>query len=256
MRQSLKLSTTIGMLSAAALLGACSMSQPYGGHASYGVSGPAYSSGFSGSGAVVTGPNERTYYAPRIDAGYTGHATTIGHGASYGSATAHYGGGYGYGPRARVRPASYTYGSLGAVLYDVDQERIGLQGRLGYQISPLLGIEGEGSIGLIDDETDVAGTTTELKTDYQAAAFAKASLPVGPRLSLHARGGYHFLEGSADTTTGGVTTAVDVSEDGVAYGAGAAYALSPRDSIRLDYTNYEQAGANLDSVAIAFQRRF
>ncbi len=258
-----KLAMMAGVASAAAMLGACSMSQPYGGlagggHASY--SAPSYSASYGGTayrgGSTVTGVNERTYYAPRVNPTYGASPTTIGSSAPYGSAV-HYGGGYGGGyGRPALRQAGYSYASLGATLYDVDSNTAGLQGRLGYQFSPLLGVEAEGSIGLLDDDTTVAGTTTENKVDYQAAAFARARLPIGPRLSVHARGGYHALEASADTTVGGVTTAVSANDDGFAYGAGAEYALSPRDAIRLDYTNYEVTGSNLDSVAIAYQRRF
>ncbi|MEL6688013.1 MAG: outer membrane beta-barrel protein [Pseudomonadota bacterium] len=225
----------IGLLSVTAMLGACSMSQPYGGHHSSGwSSGGSYSAGYSGS-AYATAPSTKTYYAPRIDAGYTGRATTISSSAPYGASTTYYGGGY--GAHRGLRPAGYTYGSIGLNMYDVDaEEALGVQGRLGYQFSPLLGVEAEGSYGITDDGG--------FDPDYQIAGFGVAKLPLGPRLSAHARGGYH----NSDLGAG--------DDDGFAYGAGAEYRLNARDSLRFDYTNYEVTGANLDSVSLAFQRRF
>ena len=234
----------LGLLSATAMLGACSMSQPYGGQHSSGYSsGGQYSAGYSGS-AYATAPNTRTYYAPRIDAGYTGRTTTVGAHAPYGTSTTYYGGGYG-AYRRGLRPAGYTYGSLGVNMYDVDaEEALGIQGRLGYQFSPVLGVEAEGSVGVTDDDIGAINFDPQ----YQIAGFGVAKLPLGPRFSAHARGGYHNTEAEFN--------GVSASEDGFAYGAGAEYRLNPRDSLRFDYTNYEVAGANLDSVSLAFQRRF
>ena len=234
----------VGLLSATAMLGACSMSQPYGGHHSSGwSSGGTYSAGYSGS-AYTTAPNTRTYYAPRIDAGYTGRTTTVSSHAPYGASTTYYGGGYG-AYRRGLRPAGYKYGSLGVNMYDVDAEdALGIQGRLGYQFSPLLGVEAEASYGITDD----GAGATEFDPEYQIAGFGVAKLPLSGPISVHARGGYHNTEYDIG--------AASFSEDGFAYGAGAEYRLNPRDSLRFDYTNYEVAGANLDSVSLAFQRRF
>jgi hypothetical protein len=245
MKNYLKAPALLGLMSATAMLGACSMSQ--GSSTQWGHGG-TYSAGYSGS-AYTGAANTRTYYAPRIDAGYTGRATTVSRTAPYGSATrygtTHYGGvGYGAAPRA----AGYNYGSLGAVMYDVDQDAYGVQGRLGRQITPLLGVEGEASLGVIDEEQG----GVDVGVDYQIAGFGTASLPLGRSLSVHARGGYHLTEVQA--SAGGL--AVSSEEDGFAYGAGAALALSPRDSLRLDYTRYDSDAGDLDSVALAFQRRF
>lgn len=235
----------IGLLSATAMLGACSLSQPYGGSQSSGwSSGGTYSAGYSGS-AYATAPNSRTYYAPRIDSGYSGRrTTTISSSAPYGTSTTYYGGGYG-AHRRGLQDAGYTYGSIGANIYDVDaEEAIGIQGRLGYQFSPLLGVEAEGSYGITDDGTGV----NEFDPEYQIAGFGVAKLPLSGPLSVHARGGYHNTEAEV----GGV----GAEDDGLAYGAGAEYRLNGRDSLRFDYTIYEVAGSDLDSVSLAFQRRF
>ncbi|MEM7730035.1 MAG: porin family protein, partial [Pseudomonadota bacterium] len=263
MKHTMKLPTLVGLLSATAMLGACSLSQPYGGgNTTYGWSGskahaPAYGgSSFRSSAAVVQGPNTRTYYAPRIDAGYSAQPTTIGAHAPYGAAT-HYSG-YGYGARPRLRPASYGYGSIGATLYDLDSDTAGVQGRFGYQFTPLFGVEGEGSIGVLDDETTVGATTTENSINYQVAGFGLAKLPIGNRFSVHARGGYHTTEAETKTTVGAATNTVKADSDGFAYGAGAEYRITPVDSLRLDNTHYDIHGPNnnLDTVSMAYQRLF
>ena len=87
---------------------------------------------------------------------------------------------------------------------------------------------------------------TAPSVDYQLAGFGTARMPITPRMSFRARGGYHLTDLSGPS-----------NEEGFAYGAGLEYALSPRDALRFDYTNYEIDGAsNLDSLSIGYQRRF
>ena len=182
----------IGLLSATAMLGACSYTQPgYGHHYS-------------------KWPSNAQHYS-----GHQGH----------------------YG--VRRADSGYKYGSLGAVMHDIDEESYGAQARMGYQFGRLLGAEVEGSSSVTD-----SGTAPSV--DYQVAGFATAKMPMTNRLSFRARGGYHLTDLSGPS-----------NEDGYAYGAGLEYALSQRDALRLDYTNYEVSGpSNLDSVSIAYQRRF
>lgn len=242
----------LGLLSSAALLlGACSYTSPqssgYGyNHASYTTHHAKPGSHYHASTTRTYAPNYGTTYAPR--ASYSAAPTRVSYGAPYGSAVR-----YGsaspayYGGPALRRSAGYTYGSVGAVMYDVEQEAFGVQGRLGYQATPLLGAEIEGSVGLLDDTT--GGVNTEY--DYAGAGFATASLPLGPRMKLQGRGGYHFTR--IDQTPGATTT-----EEGLAYGAGIEYGLNARDSLRLDYTIYEIDGGapNLDAVSLGYQRKF
>ena len=187
-----RLPAVIGLMSATAMLGACSLFQP--GH------GPRHS-GYAPSAHQ---------YAPHP--GYYG---------------------------AKQHGPGYTYGSIGAVMHDVDDSGYGVQGRLGYQMGNVLGAEVEGA-------TSVTDSGTAPSVDYQIAGFGTAKMPITPRMSFRARGGYHLTDLSGPS-----------NEEGFAYGAGLEYALSPRDALRFDYTNYEIDGAsNLDSLSIGYQRRF
>lgn len=155
---------------------------------------------------------------------------------------------------------AYTYGTLGGVMYDVDSEQYGVQGRLGYQSALPFGAEVEGSFGLTDDSADVVNATgaavLDQKIDYQLAAFALGRLPVLEKVNLLGRLGYHTTEISETETD--ILGAVErsYSTDGLAYGVGAEYNLSPRTSIRADYTVYDFDGPDADAVSLSVLRKF
>ena len=146
--------------------------------------------------------------------------------------------------------------SFGAVLNDVEDGGVSLQGRLGYQASEYLGLEGEAAFGLFSDEDTVNGVEVSENVDYQFAGFATARLPLTDSLAFRGRGGYHFSNLSGSVEIAGGEVDFDRSEDGFAYGIGLELALSPRDSLRLDSTVYEVPGENLDAISLAWQRRF
>jgi len=159
---------------------------------------------------------------------------------------------------------SYIYGNLGGIAYDAGDDAFGIVGRLGYQSQHYLGGEVEGTIGVSDSTTVIGTDTVKGGVDYSVAAFALARLPLGDRFAVHARGGYHVTKIGAELDNG--TTVVSGSEsfDGFAYGAGAEFNMSPKSSIRVDYTRYELDAQTLnsfdatsnDSVSLAFARKF
>jgi len=164
-----------------------------------------------------------------------------------------------YGPRKGLRQA-YTYGSLGATLYDVDSELYGVQGRLGWQSKSIFGAEVEGSIGFNQDEASVDfGTgiiTAESGVDSQIAGFGVARLPVSQKLNVLGRVGYHNTELSAEFDNGTTILEQEFSTDGIAYGVGAEYAINHRTSVRADYTRYDFDGADADALSLAVSRKF
>jgi len=167
-----------------------------------------------------------------------------------------YSGGYFSGHHAAASsPQGHFYTTLGVNSYDVARDIYGAQGRFGYQIADNLGAEIEGSLGLNDEDADTAiPRGIRVGVDWQLAAFARASLPIGQRINLFARGGYHRTNLSSDLSQ---TQQFTFKEDGLAYGAGAELNLTPVDAIRADYTVYELDGpANFDSVSLAYLRRF
>ena len=171
--------------------------------------------------------------------------------------------GYGHGQAPQLRGAygpnrrhAYKYGTLGVVAYDLDSDIYGIQGRLGYQSARYIGAEVEGSFGVIDDKETIGATEFKAGVDYSVAAFGRAVLPLGERFNVFARGGYHAtgIRGSATDATG--TVKVSDTTDGFAYGAGAEWAVNPRDSIRLDYTRYDLGPGETDSLSLAYARKF
>ncbi|MEL6687678.1 MAG: outer membrane beta-barrel protein [Pseudomonadota bacterium] len=185
-----------------------------------------------------------------------GSYSVAGHGYS---SHDYYGGGYSSAPSYNYGAGhrGHVYGTLGAVMYDFEDEAFGIQGRLGYQFNPNFGAEVEGSVGVIDDTEDLGGGD-QLKTgvDYSAAAFGTVRAPITPRLSTIARLGYHTTRLTSESTIANLVTETNSNEDGLAYGLGAEYKLSPVDAIRADYTAYEVDNGTLDSISLAYLRRF
>lgn len=138
------------------------------------------------------------------------------------------------------------YFNLGAVSYDVDSNLYGVQARLGYNVSPYLGAEIEGSIGVNDDT--IGGTLTSV--DHSAGIFAIAQVPYTKHLTFLTRAGYH-------TTQYGGPGSASLDTDGFAYGVGAEYSINRKNSLRLDYTRYQSTAANTnDAVALAYAHKF
>ena len=185
--------------------------------------------------------------------GHQGHQTPYysGHAPAYVNSHA--------GPRKGLRQA-YTYGSLGATLYDVDSELYGVQGRVGWQSKSFFGVEAEGSVGFNDDESTLEiGTTlltAESGIDSQLAGFGVARFPLSNRLNVLGRVGYHNTEFSAEVTDGINTQELEFSTDGLAYGLGAEYAFGEKTSLRADYTRYDFDGEDADAVSLAIARKF
>ena len=162
-----------------------------------------------------------------------------------------------YGLRGYSRPAAprgFSYGTLGAQMYDVDRDLYAVQGRLGYQSAGILGAEMEGSIGVNDEDADIPiDLGIRLGIDWQAAAFARASFPLTERFSAFGRAGYHRTNASSFVSGMDFT----FKQDGLAYGAGVEYRLSDRNGLRADYTRYERDGPETyDSASVAYVRRF
>lgn len=223
----------------------CSVSYPAAG-------GHVATNPYGGGVAVTPHPHA---YGQSVQ-GYHGHQGHQGH-YQNGYAPA-YVNPYG-GARNALRQA-YTYGSLGATMYDVDSDLYGVQGRLGWQSKSIFGAELEGSAGFNEDESTliIGGTpvTAESGIDTQIAGFGVARVPVSNKLNLLGRLGYHKTELSSEMTSGTSVTDIEFSTDGIAYGVGAEYALGRNTALRADYTRYDFDGPDADAVSLAIARKF
>lgn len=213
--------------------------------------------------------NACAYGGPCLQGGYSTHgAQRVTHAAPYGTPVQGRPFPAGHGLRGYSDPYArrgYAYGTLGAQWFDVDTDFAGVQGRLGYTQHRGFGAEVEGSLGVTEDNVDAIavsvagpGATADAKVDNQVAAFGTYRFPLSQRFALKPRIGYHRTQIGVDVALNGQTGSDSGSFDGLAYGLGAEYDLSPRDAIRADYTAYavDTDDIGYDSVSVAYLRRF
>ncbi len=215
---------------------------PYGGHP--GAPAPhAY-------GQSVHAGQSHYGHAGHYKNGHAGHHQT-GYAPAYHNS---------HGGSSKGLRQAYTYGTLGATLYDVDSELYGVQGRLGWQSKSIFGAEVEGSIGFNEDDATVdfgAGPiAAESGIDTQIAGFGVARFALSDDFNVLGRVGYHNTEFSAEFDDGTTVLETDFSTDGIAYGVGAEYALGRNTALRADYTRYDFDGADADAVSLAIKRKF
>lgn len=150
---------------------------------------------------------------------------------------------------------SGIYGNLGAEAVEFDSYNV--TARLGYQISQNFSVEGQGSLGVIDD--DVEGF--DVGIDNSFAAFVRGSVPLSEQFSLFAKGGYHFTKFGVDGN--GIDETLDI--DGFAYGGGVEYMFDDVNGLRADVTFLDSDentinGADLsgtaETYALTFVRKF
>jgi opacity protein-like surface antigen len=118
------------------------------------------------------------------------------------------------------------YAGAGYTSYDTEAGDVGAAtGRLGYQFTPHLGVEGEASFGVDDDDG------AELDNAY--GIYGVGTLPVTERVDLFGRVGYQTVE------VDGTALADDGDNDGLGYGAGVNVRLTERFGLRGEYTRLD-----------------
>lgn len=117
------------------------------------------------------------------------------------------------------------YAGAAYTQYDLDGAEVGgATGRLGYRFSPNFAVEGEGSVGVDDDQG--------VELNHALGAYAVGIVPFGSSgFSAHGRLGYATAE--VDTPFG------DADDDGLSYGAGLGWNVTQNVGIRADYTRFE-----------------
>lgn len=149
---------------------------------------------------------------------------------------------FGLGANAQAATPG-VYGGVGYTHYDGDDVSLGgITGRLGYEINPNFAVEGEASLGVVDDEIG----PVEIELNSAFGLYVMGKLPVTDRLEAFARAGYHWTEVEASAL--GTTAAGD--EDGFAFGAGGQYWLTDRFGVRGEYTRLDGDDGELDTFGI------
>ncbi len=148
------------------------------------------------------------------------------------------------------------YGTAGYTHLDADDANLGaITGRIGARLNPNFAVEGEASIGIVDDDFDIAGVQGSVEHDYDAAAYAVGILPVSPNLDLFGRVGYGTTSIKAEAA------GINVQDDGesVNYGVGATYHLDGQNGLRADWTRRDftdDNGGKVDTYGVSYVRRF
>lgn len=121
--------------------------------------------------------------------------------------------------------------------YDSDNADVNAAtGRLGYRFNPNFAVEGEGSIGIDDDDG------AELDAAY--GAYAVGIVPIGSSgFDVFGRAGYNHFD-----VDGGVFP--DIEESGFSYGAGLGWRITPSIGLRADWTRTEVDPGDVDSVSL------
>lgn len=124
-------------------------------------------------------------------------------------------------------------------------------GRASARFHRYFGVDAEVAVGL--GSSDVGGT--DVKMNYNVAAYAVAYLPLSENADLFARVGYGTTEFEVDFGGGLVASE---SFDGVTMGVGGQYFFDANNGVRMDVTRheYDELDGGLDSVAFTYVRRF
>lgn len=147
------------------------------------------------------------------------------------------------------------YGTLGYSQLDHSDGDLGaVTGRLGAKFNPYIGVEGEASIGVKDNDFTFAGAEGKIEHDYDAAAYVVGTLPVSPNLELFARGGY----GTTKIKTELAGFEGEVDGESWNYGAGANYYFDGQNGVRADWTrrDFEDDAGEADVYSVSYVRRF
>ena len=121
------------------------------------------------------------------------------------------------------------YVTLGGT-YLTDSEIGAATARAGVDIGQYLGVEAEGSIGVVDGDLGAA----DVELDHMIAGFGRARMPISENFEGFVRGGYYFAEASVDTPA----IDVELDDDDFAAGAGVQWNFGERSALRADYTNF------------------
>ena len=98
------------------------------------------------------------------------------------------------------------YAGVGYTWYDAEGDDVGgITGRLGYRFTPHLAVEGEGTLGV--DDNDGA------ELNHALGIYGVGTIPVGSSLDVHGRVGYNHLDIAR-------SNGPDINDGGLSYGAG------------------------------------
>ena len=128
-----------------------------------------------------------------------------------------------------------------------------ISGRVGYDINPNFGFEGELAVGVNDEEATEGDITASLGLNYLVGAYGKAQLPVAENVNLFARAGVVNAELEAEVTGLGSTSD---SKTGAGFGVGGTVDINERFYVRGDYTRYDIEDFEADAFTVSLGVKF
>lgn len=149
--------------------------------------------------------------------------------------------------------AGYTHVTTDVDGTSSDVDLGAITGRIGYDLTPNFGFEGEAALGIDDEESTLGDVTTSVGLNYLVGAYGKAQMPLGERAKLFARAG--IVNAELETEITGLGSA-EQSETGAGYGIGGMVDISESLYVRGDYTRYDIEDVEADAFTVAVGMKF
>ena len=131
--------------------------------------------------------------------------------------------------------------------------------RAGADFGKYVGVEGEGSFGVNDENGHIGSAATKLHLNDQYAAYGVARYPLLPNANVFGRVGYGHSDIKATASLNGVSASQTVGLDSVNYGAGAEYFFDGKNGVRAEYTRFDFQNRNAqdaDTWTVSYVRKF
>ena len=168
---------------------------------------------------------------------------------------------------ASAQTITGVYGNLGYShitdeLGDDGDEDVSLgaiTGRIGARVLPWLAIEGQASLGVIDEEESEGGVTVTASLNHEVGVYAVGMFPVSPNADIFARAGFGLADFELEARGPG-TGNLRAEEDATyrALGVGGQFFWDGVNGVRGDYTylDFYNEDAKADVFSIAYVRKF
>jgi hypothetical protein len=131
--------------------------------------------------------------------------------------------------------------------------------RLGADFGKYVGVEGEGSFGVVDQDGSVSGVATKLHLNDQYAGYGVVRYPLLPNANVFARIGYGHSDIKASASAGGQSASETVGVDSWNFGAGAQYFFDAKNGVRAEYTRFDfqdRGVQDADTWTVSYVRKF
>ena len=164
---------------------------------------------------------------------------------------------------ASAQAITGVYGNLGYshITNDDDGEdtAVGaITGRVGGRVLPWLAIEGQASLGIMDDEETVSGVTTSVGLNHELGVYAVGMFPVAPNADLFARVGFGLADFEAEIRGPSINLRAEEDATYRAAGVGGQFFWDGVNGVRGEYTylDFYNEDAQGDMWSLSYVRKF